>query len=152
MVKGTLRRCGVVGAAGAGLLLALAGCDANQDFDVAKLLAPPPATGAAAARDLSSPEAVATSPPPQLARFRNLRAADVEALVGSPDFRRVEPPGELWQYRTAACVVDIFFYGKGDDRRVTQVYGRGRDPARTDDRRCGDGSDVLKNRLRVSSR
>jgi hypothetical protein len=114
---------------------------------------PPPAPSQAAAPSPAPPdEKVAAIPPsPQLARFRDLRATEVEALVGGPDFRRVEPPAELWQYRTADCVVDLFFYGKGDNRRVVRADGRSRDPARANDERCGDGSEVLKDRMRAGA-
>jgi hypothetical protein len=153
MLKGKRRR--KIGAAIC-LSLALAGCEGNPDFDLAKLFSQStpaaPAQASSPAPDVLPPEPAAVPPPsPQLARFRNLRAVDVEALVGSPDFRRVEPPGELWQYRTAICVVDLFFYGKGEERRVIRADGRGRDPGNANDQRCGDGSEVLRSRLRASS-
>ncbi len=85
---------------------------------------------------------------PQLARLHNKSTAEVQAMVGNPDFRRVEPPGELWQYRSQECVVDLFFYGANDDRRVVRIDGRSRDPARVTEERCGDGREVLKDRLR----
>ena len=85
---------------------------------------------------------------PQLARLNNRSIAEVQAIVGNPDFRRVEPPGELWQFRSQECVVDVFFYGAGDNRRVVRVEGRSRDPGRVAEQRCSDGSEVLKDRLR----
>jgi hypothetical protein len=159
MMKPVLRRCAAIGVA-VGLSVGLAGCDSSQNGDLTNFLsALVPATPAAPAA--SAPEAVpppqASAIPgaqaaaiptvPQLARFHDMRAADVEALVGDPDFRRVEPPAELWQYRTAECVVDLFFYGQGEDRRVVHEDARGRDPAH-EDKSCGDGSEVFKDRLR----
>jgi hypothetical protein len=101
--------------------------------------APPPAAN----------QEVAAVAPPKLARFHNMRAGEVEALVGEPDFRRVEPPAELWQYRSAHCVVDFYLYGQGDAMHVIDADARGRDPKRAED--CSDGSQVLKDRLRASS-
>ncbi|HEY7989770.1 MAG TPA: hypothetical protein VID77_00150 [Stellaceae bacterium] len=153
-MKSSAVRCAVLGAA-----LALAGCDANQDLDLSKLLNFPqqtaataaPAAPAPAADQAAAPRPPPTPPPPvpRLARFANMKPDEVEALVGNPDFRRVEPPGELWQYRTAECVVDFFFYGRGDARHVVHADARGRDPAHQNDARCGDGSAVLDARLRA---
>ncbi len=130
---------------------ALAGCDANRKADLASLLNFPAPTTTAKPESkpaVAAPQAAATPTSPKLARFHDMKAAEVEALVGDPDFRRVEPPAELWQYRTAECVVDLFFYGDTNDRRVVHADSRSRDPASGSDGRCGDGSDVLKDRLR----
>jgi hypothetical protein len=113
------------------LATAAAGCETN------------PNTGAAAPAKAQTP-ATASS---LLAHFHNLTTDRVEALVGEPDFRRVEPPAELWQYRTEQCVVDLFFYGDGQDRRVVLADARGRD--HPNDQPCSDGSKVLSGRLRV---
>ena len=139
--------------------VALAGCDPGKKLDLSDLstLLNFPSVAAsqpAAPSPAAAPpdEKVAAIPPsPQLARFRDLKATEVEALVGGPDFRRVEAPAELWQYRTAECVVDLFFYGKGDDRRVVHADARSRDPARASDESCGDGGEVLKDRLRAGA-
>jgi hypothetical protein len=114
--------------------LLLAGCDANR-------------TGVAPVAG-ASPSGQAVMLSPKLARLHNMSIAEVQAMVGSPDFRRVEPPGELWQYRSRECVVDLFFFGANDDRRVVHIDGRSRDPARVTEERCGDGNEVLKDRLR----
>lgn len=116
-------------------------------FD-ATAAAPSPSVAAQSA--LPAPDSqVATSAPPQLTKFHNMRASEVEALVGEPDFRRVEPPAELWQYRSAECVVDLFLYGQGDGMHVTHEDARGRNPARANSDRCGDGEQVLKKHLRA---
>lgn len=148
MMGSALRRSIGVGVAVA--CAALAGCDANQSADLKSVLhfsASKPAEKTPAT--VKPPEQTAAIPPSaDLTRLHDMKAPEVEALVGSPDFRRVEPPAELWQYRTANCVVDLFFYGKDDDRRVVHEDARPRDPAGATDRRCGDGTEVLNSRLR----
>jgi hypothetical protein len=127
----------------------LASCDTVPGGDTGK------ATVAARApipSEVSSPAAnteMAAVAPPKLAEFRNMRRGEVEALVGEPDFRRVEAPGELWQYRSADCVVDLYLYGTGDAMHVIDTDARGRDPKRED--ACADGTQVLKSRLRTNS-
>lgn len=133
MLSSTSRGCAAICLA-AWLALLLAGCAANQT------------AGVAPAAPMASGQAITLSP--KLARLHNKSIAEVQAMVGSPDFRRVEPPGELWQYRSRECVVDLFFFGASDDRRVVRIDGRSRDPARVTEQRCGDGSEVLKDRLR----
>ena len=129
---------------------ALAGCDANQNVDLNSVLHfPAPKQAEKTPTTAKPPEQTAAVPPSaELTRLHDMKPPEVEALVGSPDFRRVEPPAELWQYRTADCVVDLFFYGKNDDRRVVHEDARPRDPSGGADQRCGDGSEVLKDRLR----
>jgi hypothetical protein len=134
MLGSASRGCAAICLVGS-LSLVLAGCDANRN---AGLTTPSALT--------PSGEAIALSP--QVARLHNKSVAEVQAMVGNPDFRRVEPPGELWQYRSRECVVDLFFYGVNDDRRVVHIDGRSRDPARVTEERCGDGSEVMKERRR----
>jgi hypothetical protein len=138
-------------------LLALTACGGFPDV-VSKvipsdLLAPiqdeaPPKPDAAITRPASDAgiERVAVTAPPALATLHNLTAADIVALVGEPDFRRVEPPAELWQYRGDACVVDLFLYHQGKTVRVIHVDARDRDPASTHGERCHDGAEALRGR------
>lgn len=135
MDSSLLRRCAEVCAA-VGIAAALAACNANQKIDLSK--APK-----------AAPQQTASVPPShELSRLHDMDAPQVEALVGSPDFRRVEPPAELWQYRTADCVVDLFFYGQSEERRVVHEDARSREPSPAGDQLCGDGSEVLSSRLR----
>ena len=53
--------------------------------------------------------------------FRGMRPSDVVGLLGEPDLRRSEPPGEIWQYRATDCVLDLFFYDAADGYRVTDA-------------------------------
>ncbi|HEY5208248.1 MAG TPA: hypothetical protein VIJ42_02265 [Stellaceae bacterium] len=135
-----------------GALLTLAGCDSGvklgADFNApfATEATTPAAASAAADPKAAAPAAPETTAavPPRLTKFHNMSAPEVEALVGEPDFRRVEPPAELWQYRTPQCVVDLYLYGQGDAMHVVHEDARGRNPAATGDA-CGDGAQVLRN-------
>ena len=91
---------------------------------------------------------VAVARPPALAKLRDLSPTELVALIGEPDFRRVEPPAELWQYRSADCVLDLFLYGDGKNYRVIHADARDRDMTRKDHARCGDGAEVLRSRVR----
>jgi hypothetical protein len=63
---------------------------------------------------------------PALPVLTGLGAGELMALLGEPDFRRREPPAELWQYRTADCVLDVFLYGEGGRYRVVRSETRDR--------------------------
>lgn len=54
----------------------------------------------------------------ELDKLTGLGAAELVAMLGQPDFRRSDPPAELWQYRSADCVLDVFLYGAAGAYRV----------------------------------
>jgi hypothetical protein len=62
----------------------------------------------------------------RLGTLQGLRPVDIVRQFGQPDFRRTEPPAELWQYRTADCVLDIFLYAEPDGFHVLHAEVRGR--------------------------
>jgi hypothetical protein len=129
-------RIGLIGA-----MLALAACRAPvSTAGVDATVATPPA----------APQRAATERSLQLAKFQNMSASDVVALIGEPDFRLVESPAEMWQYRSADCVVDLFLYHSGDEFRVTDEDARNRDPTRDGTRRCHDGTQVLLDHLQAT--
>ena len=39
-------------------------------------------------------------------------------LFGKPVFVRRDPPGEFWRYRAKTCVLELYFYGEGENQRV----------------------------------
>jgi len=86
--------------------------------------------------DASSPYA-ATTPaiaPGHLAALGDLSGlapAQVAALIGDPDLRRVDPPAEIWQYRNADCVLELYFYDSGANSRMVYAETRNRAPQRT---------------------
>ncbi len=71
--------------------------------------------------------------PPQLARLTppqenpidddpgqilSLDGRRLEALLGVPGFKRDDPPAQVWQYRGAGCILDVFLYSVG----LAEVY------------------------------
>lgn len=63
---------------------------------------------------------------PELSILTGMDPAQLIALLGAPDLRRREPPAELWQYRNADCVLDVFLYGEGNRYRVLRSETRNR--------------------------
>ena len=76
-------------------------------------------------------------------QLKGMKQADIVSLLGEPDFRRSEPPAELWQYRAADCVLDLFFDRDRDGLRVSAAATRGRADAGT----CPDADAPLKAHL-----
>ena len=74
------------------------------------------ATSAAAPVSFRSP-----SRPPDVKDLTGLRPADIVSILGQPDLKRDEPPAELWQYRAADCVLNLFFYNNAGGFRLSRV-------------------------------
>jgi len=66
-----------------------------------------------------------------LGDLNGLAPAQVAALIGDPDLRRVDPPAEIWQYRNADCVLELYFYDSGANSRMVYAETRSRTPTRT---------------------
>jgi hypothetical protein len=83
----------------------------------------------------TAPQSAATSTVrPTLAALGDLKGlapAQVTALIGDPDLRRVDPPAEIWQYRSADCVLDLYFYDSGATSRMVYAETRSRLPQRS---------------------
>jgi hypothetical protein len=58
---------------------------------------------------------------PDIKTLAGLKPAEVLAMLGTPDLKRTEPPAELWQYRAADCVLNLFFYDGASGYRLTHV-------------------------------
>jgi hypothetical protein len=56
-----------------------------------------------------------------------LERDQVQSRLGDPAMRRRDAPAEIWQYRSALCVVDLFLYREGQTVRVTNAEMRPRD-------------------------
>ncbi|MGH6969416.1 MAG: hypothetical protein ACREEN_09980, partial [Stellaceae bacterium] len=82
------------------------------------------------------PTLAALGRPPALGDLNGLAPAQVAALIGAPDLRRVDPPAEIWQYRSADCVLDLYFYDSGDSSRMVYAETRSRVPQYTPGTRC----------------
>jgi hypothetical protein len=79
-----------------------------------------------------------------------LSAKEVVALFGEPDFRRAEPPAELWQYRTADCVLDLFLYSDQAGAHVVHSETRDRSLVQAGAGHCAGAGDPLALRTRQS--
>lgn len=132
----------------AGLLYAaaLAACAGSPPSPVAA-----PATALAPrAAPQAAPDRASALPSP--ASLTGLGAAELVALLGQPDFRRSDPPAELWQYRSADCVLDIFLYrDTGGGYRVTHSETRARRPTVAATTGCVDGTAGFIGRLRPNA-
>jgi hypothetical protein len=56
-----------------------------------------------------------------------MSSREIETAFGSPSFIRSEAPAEVWQYRQANCIVDMFLYSGGavSAYRVEHIEMRG---------------------------
>ncbi len=59
-------------------------------------------------------------------RLVGLDAAAIQKMLGIPDFKRRDPPAEIWQYRNDGCLLDVFLYLGDSGYSVTHVEVRGR--------------------------
>lgn len=114
-------RHGNIAALAAGLLLAACSGD--------PAVTPPQAT----ATPTVLPTLAALGHPPALRDLNGLAPAQVAALIGDPDLRRVDPPAEIWQYRSADCVLDLYFYDSGTSSSMVYAEAHSRTPERTPD-------------------
>ncbi len=74
------------------------------------------------------PETAALPPEPKIdddpARIMGLDGTGLTGLLGEPELVRREPPAEIWQYRGASCVFDVFLYEEAGRHRVTYLEAR----------------------------
>jgi hypothetical protein len=124
---------------------ALAACAGGRVAPMAATELPSAATDIAAR---TVPPAAAPAAMP--ANLVGLGPADIVALLGQPDFRRTDPPAELWQYRNADCVLDIFLYGGSGGYRVVHSETRERRQTVAVGDRCGTGAAGFVGRARQS--
>jgi hypothetical protein len=76
---------------------------------------------------------VGTAPPPKVL---GLKPQDVELLLGVPKLVRRDEPAEVWQYRSQACVLDVFLYPEATGAqqvRYLEARNMAAEPAVTDD-------------------
>ena len=81
----------------------------------------PPTTMAAVSPALVRP------PLKDVRELIGLGPTELQARLGDPTLRRRDAPAEIWQYRSALCVLDLFLYREGQATRVTNAELRPRD-------------------------
>ena len=83
-----------------------------------------------ATRAPSADPALSSTTPraPEIKDLAGLQPADVVSMLGPPDLRRDEPPAELWQYRAADCVLNLFFYSDAGGYRLAHAEAWQRSP------------------------
>jgi hypothetical protein len=90
---------------------------------------------------------------PAIRDLAGLKPADVISILGQPDLRRDEPPAELWQYRAADCVLNLFFYSEAGDYRLAHAEAWQRTLASgSGPTRCHDEDAPIKAHLISQSR
>jgi hypothetical protein len=74
------------------------------------------------------------SDPVRSAAILGLDSGAVRKLLGEPGLIRRETPAEVWQYRTADCVLDVVLYDHATGPRVAYAEARtsAAEPAPTD--------------------
>jgi hypothetical protein len=58
---------------------------------------------------------------PDVRDLNGLKPDDVLSMLGQPDLKRDEPPAEVWQYRAADCVLNLFFYDDAGGYRLAHT-------------------------------
>jgi hypothetical protein len=100
--------------------------------------------GSATATTALTPSAIFAHPAaapraPDIKDLAGLKPNDVLSMLGKPDLKRAEPPAELWQYRAADCVLNLFFYSDAGGAHLThaeawqRTLAGGSSPARCHD-------------------
>lgn len=82
----------------------------------------------ATANPATPPTLAALGEPPALGNLKGLAPEQVTALIGDPDLRRIDPPAEIWQYRSADCVLELYFYDSGTTSRMVYAEAHSRLP------------------------
>ena len=91
-------------------------------------------------------------PPPDpihSASILGLDSGAVRKLLGEPGLIRRDEPAEVWQYRTASCVLDVVLYDQASGPRV--VYTEARTPTAEPTQADPCLSDVLTTRHSATS-
>ncbi|HKT18103.1 MAG TPA: hypothetical protein VJR47_08680 [Stellaceae bacterium] len=81
-------------------------------------VAPSAPTTQAAPLAATPASVVATRRLPNLQQLKGLKPSEILAMLGQPELRRDESPGELWQYRASDCVLNLFFYREAGGYRL----------------------------------
>ncbi|HEY7690463.1 MAG TPA: hypothetical protein VH835_17310 [Dongiaceae bacterium] len=106
----------------------MAGCQQAPDIAVAT-----PAPAAPQPSPETAPPSKITPAHPQ--SVLGLQPQELERMLGAPKFVRRDAPAEVWQYRSDACVLDVFIYQAGTGALVKYAEARtvSAEPAVTDE-------------------
>jgi hypothetical protein len=73
---------------------------------------------------------------PGLEHLPGISGRELASSFGTPDFLRRDGNAEIWQYRAASCILDIFLYPEPDELRVAYAEARPRGAQRTTPESC----------------
>ena len=105
---------------------------------------PGPGSPPAPLPESAAPENSAAAPTPELTKparpedVLGLAADALEKLLGRPELVRRDTPAQVWQYRSASCVVDFYLYPEKTSYRVAFIEARDRSAASMAADRCFD--------------
>ncbi len=74
--------------------------------------------------------------PPDPGRLLGMGQEEVAGLLGPPVFERRDDPALVWQYRSAACILDVFLYRDGAVYSVAHFEVRGPSVVEVDRKAC----------------
>lgn len=57
--------------------------------------------------------------------FKGQKPDTLVSVIGRPDFVRRDGPAQIWQYRSRACILDLFVYGKRTEQQIAHSELRG---------------------------
>lgn len=107
---------------------------ASVDTVTKKQVKPKKAT--LSARRLAAIRELGLDHQPRPAKLVGVDGFDVEEALGKPDFIRKDDGVEIWQYRTAQCILDLFLYQKRGHLSVDHSELRGALPDHPANRTC----------------
>ena len=110
--------------------------------------APPPAPVTQAPPDDVRVASLASSS--EFTTLGGISSAAVKRLLGEPDLRRQEPPAEIWQYRSADCVLEVFLYRDQGQYRVAYAETHDRGLVRVSQSSCYVSIVAARDRARPS--
>lgn len=72
----------------------------------------------------------------EMASLTRMSDRQLTQRLGTPDFTRHDDPAEIWQYRSASCVLDVFLYPEDGGLKVAHATTRDRVKLGTPDDSC----------------
>jgi len=72
----------------------------------------------------------------EMASLNQMSDRQLMQRLGAPDFTRRDAPAEIWQYRSASCVLDVFLYPEQGGLKVVHATTRDRVKLGTPDNNC----------------